>query len=107
MVTDIKYNRAEHMAGMCNHREFYAQFVGEPVIYLVSTGIGHAAIKASTDPHFNDIPLVKWDNLTRFNEYRFAALNAANGGGGISLSDKVCILKEAARQYKESLDAIP
>lgn len=72
------------------HRQYYGQFVSDTVRQVVASRIGRAAILASTDPHFNDIPLKRWDDL-------YPVLHRA----GWSLSDVVCTAKEAARQIKE------
>lgn len=46
-----------------SHREYYAQFVDQRVLNLVKVGVGAKRIKASSDPHLNDIPLGTWDRL--------------------------------------------
>jgi hypothetical protein len=84
------------------HRVYYAQFVNDSVRNIVECSIGKKHILASQDPHFNDIALRHWDNLQ---PYIMSAcgrgLADANGSGGVSLSDCVCVAKEAARQIKE------
>lgn len=80
------------------HRKYYAQFVDERVINQVVRHIGAEAIKASTDPHMNDIPLNKWDRL---HGYLTPAIPLKSVGEAYCLSTTVCIAKEAARQYKE------
>jgi hypothetical protein len=59
-------------------------------------------IKTSNDPSFNDIPLKNWDILAERYKNHILAINAELGNGEIySLSDGVCMLKEAARQIKQ------
>lgn len=94
--------RKEYMAGACTHREYYAQFVTAGTKYLVIQAIGAERIKASTHPHFNDIPLAEWDRLTP----------RAAGSGLFPKADDyytkaggVCMLKEAAEQIREGTQA--
>lgn len=84
------------------HRAYYAQFVTSTVINYVRRFIGEKAIKASADPHMNDIPLAKWDHLDSLIRPIGARINKAINGQSVwSLSDTVCVAKEAARQIKE------
>lgn len=99
---EIKYNRKDYMEGKVSHDEYYAQFVTKSTCWLICNGIGKQAIINSTDPHFNDIPLAQWDRLANLIMDGLAALaksNASTHGGkpSLSLSDKVCLLKAAAR----------
>lgn len=48
----------------CTHDQFYSQFVTLDILQLVGKQIGIKRIRQSTDPHFNDIPLQKWDRLS-------------------------------------------
>lgn len=87
--------RAEHMSGKATHDEYYLQMVDDAIIQHVCRVVGVAKIKASTDPHFNDIPLGLWDRTMA-------------GVGGIdwpqgdcrSLAGLVCIAKAAAKKIK-------
>jgi len=102
----VKFNRAAYMNNECSHREYYGQFVSAMLIRQVVSIIGEQRINASTNEHFNDIPLAIWDRLEPLvKAYCGSALadsNASTSGGvrGISLSDCVCVAKEAARQAK-------
>lgn len=106
-------NRQEYLASKDTnaHREYYAQFVDEYVMRFVDRSIGHNAIMNSTDPHFNDILLVKWDRLeTAIRGFCIGKMTEINGVYsnrmvGFSLSDTVCIAKEAAKQIKEKQHA--
>jgi hypothetical protein len=84
----MKYSRQDYLNNICSHREYYAQFVTEPIKAIVNHNLGNEII-ASNDEHFNDIPLCKWDNLS------------SHVSTGDSLCAKVCILKECAKQIKE------
>jgi hypothetical protein len=79
------------------HRAYYAQWVNKATIAYVVHYIGGDRIDASTDPHLNDIPLGEWDDLRP----PLAAKTNDFGLSGFSLSDWVCVNKEAARQWKE------
>ena len=103
--------RAQMMDKEVSHREYYAQFITPEIERVLLARIGRKAIMASTDEHFNDIPLRKWDAITGYtmhntrqpNTYGAGAmLRAANGpAGGVSHSDVVCTLKECAKQIRE------
>lgn len=91
------------VATMALHRRYYAQFVNAATRRTVEMFIGRDTILASTDPHLNDIRLDRWDAL-RDNLPR--ALRAADvGQAGWSLSDTVCVAKEAARQIQDAARA--
>lgn len=68
---------------------------------IVFNFIGMDAIRASTDPYFNDIPLEKWekpaDILPTSVKREFVTDYVVHP----ALATWVCILKEAARQLKE------
>lgn len=96
MITHKQYMNKE-----ATHQEYYAQF-GQHLVSLVSDTIGRDQILASQDPHFNDIPLQRWDRLAPAVEGHVGKLiGEANGNGGVSLSDCVCSLKAAARIIQE------
>jgi hypothetical protein len=86
---------------MSLHRGYYAQFVTPGVVRAVVAHIGADRIKASVDPHMNDIPLSRWDML-HGTIREMAASRCREVGEGNSLATSVCIAKEAARQYRES-----
>lgn len=99
------FTRQEYLAGVYGtdteraaaHRRYFGQFVTEDVKDIVGRRIGERLLLASTDPHFNDIPLAAWDEATMFltRETRDAFRRA---GDVYSLGGGVCLLKEAARQ---------
>lgn len=96
-------SRQAYLNGEVSHEQYYGQFVIESTIDLVSRSITVKLITESNDPHFNDIPLYRWDLLSAtifagryFNSKKFTA-----AGDLYSPSSGVCIAKEAARQIKE------
>ena len=105
----VKFNHAAYMNKECSHREYYGQFVSAMLISHVVSIIGGQRINASTDEHLNDIPLAIWDRLAPLVKAHcgsaLADSNASTSGGvrSISLADCVCVAKEAARQYKETV----
>lgn len=94
-------DRKQYVNNECTHGEYYRQFVTDSVLRLVQKGIGEEKVKASTDEHFNDIPLQKWDSMDlQIGSLVGQALSDSNkstGGNGVSLSDTVCVAKAAAR----------
>lgn len=104
------FTREQYMRQECTHDEFYAQFVTDSVVYLVVSAIGKESIIASTDPHFNDIPLAEWDRLKdsvrqSMNGKMFKAMVCPNYPKGsilFSLSDAVCIAKRAAKRVRDA-----
>jgi hypothetical protein len=83
------------------HHDYYAQFVTPAVLDVVRGAIGVERIRASADPHMNDIPLPLWDALESriHGAMNTTAFHAA--GETRSLGTAVCIAKTAARMLKE------
>lgn len=114
-MTRSEYMAASREDGRAALRAYYGQFVTRAVRELVACRIGLDRIRASNDPHFNDIPLREWDALNPFvrdlclsragdlDPQRVVSTNPKTGQRSIgwSLSDGVCIAKEAARQLRE------
>jgi hypothetical protein len=99
----MKYTRKEYMSGDCSHREYYDQFVDSNVRQDVADFIGVENILKSKDKYFNDIALSNWDMMAPVMRMLCGkSVARANGSGGVSLSDMVCVAKAAARQIKES-----
>jgi hypothetical protein len=93
--------RSDYMSKAITHREYYGQFVTPEVTALVLQEITAERINRSTDPHFNDIGLPRWDRMSGdIDRLTRAAVKAA--GDTMSLSTTCCIAKEAARQIKEA-----
>jgi hypothetical protein len=103
----MTFTRQQYMAAplaeqAAAHRKYYAQAVTQTLIDSVVRIIGSKAILASKDRHLNDIPLIEWDNMCGMVEPYARAMNRRIGyTGGVSLSDCVCIAKEAAKQWLE------
>ena len=93
MKTRIQYLNKE-----CSHREYYSQFVNQSTINGVKSSIGLDKIINSDCNHFNDIHLVKWDNCSIY----ISKDLLSEVGENYTLSTKVCIAKEAAKQIKET-----
>lgn len=98
------YTRKQYMQKEVTHHEYYSQFVDDQVLSLVRECIGMRDIKASKDPHMNDIPLQRWDSMYPELRYLKAQQMLVADPGGMSLSDGVCIAKAAARILKEKDD---
>jgi hypothetical protein len=90
--------RREYMDGKATFSEYYAQFITPELVEAVKAKIGIDKVKSSKDPHLNDIPLSKWDNL--FTDYSLKKgiekkMHEANDF--LSLAGCVCTAKECAR----------
>ena len=90
--------RQEYIYGKVTFSEYYLQFITPELEKAVSEKIGIDAVKASNDPHLNDIPLRKWDNLFQdYNLKKGIALKMQEAGDYLSLAGAVCTAKECAR----------
>lgn len=79
------------------HQAFYlwlSDWLGLPASLIPATV---EEVKASTDPHLNDIPLHRWDRM------HDCVRRYAGKLGFWSLSDTVCCLKAMARRRNELL----
>jgi len=94
---EYELTRKDYLDGKCTHDEYYGQFVTKPLILVVAKMIGAGNIAASTDLHFNDIPLVRWDNLAQI-----TVANMAKAGdvAPTSLCSVVCVCKRAAVEIR-------
>lgn len=106
-VTPEIYTRQQYMQdsqvnGTAAHRKYFGQFVNSGTIARVVNAIGKDKILNSTDPHMNDIPLVLWDRLT---PQLPGSAGFAKAGDYYTLSNGVCLAKEAARQWKEQQES--
>ena len=103
----MTYTRAEYMKDAqqegkgpsAAHRRYFGQFVTDGTKYRVLSAIGLDRLKASTDPHLNDIPLKLWDQLT---PQLPGSAGFSKAGDYYTLSNGVCLAKEAARQIIEA-----
>lgn len=79
------------------HRRYFAQFVTETTIAQVVSAIGgHCLMSAKDTENLNDIPLCLWDRITPIKAYPFE-----KAGDYATLSNNVCVSKEAAKQWLE------
>ena len=89
------FTRKQYINKECTNEQYYGQFVMPATRAHVLRGIGLAELKKSTDPHFNDIPLNKWDNLV---PHCPGSSGFAKAGDYYTVAGGVGLLKEAARQ---------
>lgn len=105
------------MNGEYSHNEYYEQWVTDEMMDYVVSKIGADRLLGSTDEHFNDIPLPKWDGLSVMDyinqedwiESRLSVLDPEVHENNrlahkqrkfaYSSSDSVCVSKAAARKY--------
>lgn len=78
------------------YQKYYGQLVTESTKRAVKAAIGMERLLASTDPHLNDIPLKRWDDL-----YLPSIPSMKPLGDYLTPAGRVCIAKEAARQLIE------
>ena len=90
--------RRDYIDGKVTFSDYYRQFITPELKKAVSEKIGIDAVIASNDPHLNDIPLKKWDNLFQdYNLKQGIALKMQEAGDFLSLAGAVCTAKECAR----------
>ena len=102
IYTLAEYRNDSRTDGPAAFRKYYGQFVTPRTISRVVNSIGEKALLASTDPHMNDIPLGRWDLLVPGLP---GSAGFAKAGDYYTVSNGVCLAKEAARQYVESVKA--
>ena len=95
MADDKKMiTRAEYMADdTITHEDYYGQFVDDYINNVVLHRILYETIVTCKDKHFNSIALPIWDSL-------HGTISSYTGLS--TLSDSVCIAKEAARRMRET-----
>ena len=94
----MKHTRQQYLNNECTHREYYAQFVTPDYIEYVVSRIGAKEIMETTGEHLNSISLKKWDMLNAPN----CKQQLIEAGDNLTLAGKVCMAKEAARQFIEN-----
>jgi hypothetical protein len=92
-----KAERERYMNNEISHQEFYTWLADEIHISDRRLPFTLEQIKASTDPHLNDLPLAKWDACDAWVRHQAASY----GMKAWSLSDTVCVLKAVARRAAE------
>ena len=98
------FTRKDYLKGKCTHREYYAQFVDEPLRHYVQLSVGFDVICNSTEPAFADVPLYRWERTVESCN-RHASYRLTEAGDFQSMATGVCIAKEAAQQIKDRADA--
>lgn len=94
------YTRKDYLNKKCTHREYYSQFVTHQIRDIARFSFGVQRLKEEflKDENLNGIPLGFWDRATN----GFSCNKAMMEHGDYStISGKVCVLKEAARQIIE------
>ena len=92
--------RKDYVAGAHSHREYYGQFVTPAMVDIIGEQIGSKLLK-STNVNFNDIPLAIWAK-----PYPPQAVEALRRAGDIpTVAGRVCLWKEAARQWVEKQES--
>ena len=103
MITRKQYINKE-----ATHREYYGQFVDESLIEAVVSRFNLMTLYSDRGESFNNVTrLMQWDQFgmtIATDQKRMDMLGEANGSGGWSLSDLVCIGKEAAQQACDLVD---
>jgi hypothetical protein len=90
--------RRDYIDGKATFSEYYQQFTTPALIEAVTRKIGIDRVKASKDPHLNDIPLAKWDSIfLNYNLKKEIALKMQEAGDFLSMAGAVCTAKECAR----------
>jgi hypothetical protein len=107
MITRKKYLAAIGEVGpdaeALLHHAFYIQFATPALLSRVRGAFGPEELLGSSDPHLNDIPLARWDDLAR-SSYPFIPHQLITEAGTFySLSFGVCLLKAIARDIQNSL----
>lgn len=83
------------------YRTYYSQFVSEGIRELVLRVMGLDRLRASHDPHFNDIPLSTWDAVFAYGPTSGINSKMRELGDYPTKAGLVCVAKEAARQVLE------
>jgi hypothetical protein len=110
MITRKKYLAAIGEVGpdaeALLHHAFYIQFATPALVSRVRGQFGPEELLVSRDPHLNDIPLARWDDLAR-SSYPFMPHHLISDAGAFySLSFGVCLLKAIARDVQTSLRSL-
>ena len=98
IYTRDQYLEDSKTDGSGSHRKYYGQFVTASTIARVVNSIGKETLLASRDPHFNDIPLHRWDRLVSMLPGSSSFVQA---GDYYTIANGICLAKEAAKQWIE------
>lgn len=86
--------RADYLAQRATYAEYYGEIIQKTGLRCPAHLVERA--RASTDPHFNDVPLHLWDQSMPVWPHHLAAAIRARGDYP-TLAGWVCLMKEAAR----------
>lgn len=103
------FTRKQYMANEVSFSDYYGQFTSPNQRKAIAETIGIERLKASNCAHYNDIPLKLWDAFFfRFDgDGTFYKVQQSGDVNAKSLSNAVCIAKEAARLYMKELEQAP
>jgi hypothetical protein len=88
------------------HHAYYIQFATPALCSAVRGAFGPEELLSSSDPHLNDLPLARWDDLAR-RVYPFISHQQITEAGDFySLSFGVCLLKAIARDIQTNLKTL-
>ena len=94
-IDTMKVERKRYLDGDITHADYYLWLADGLSITEQMLPVPISRIKASTDEHFNDIPLRRWDAMDSYVRQQAHGLHW-------SLSDTVCTLKAVARRVAAS-----
>ena len=84
------------------HNEYFFQFANPIIRRILSNSITLEQLSESKDPHFNDIPLDRWDSIAKYITPYINNERLKEAGEFNSLSTRVCILKAIAKDIVAS-----
>jgi hypothetical protein len=90
---DYVHNYDPDTDGAQRHQDFYLWLADRLGVTLRYVPASLDELRASTDPHFNDIPLPRWDRMDPI----IRGMAVSYGLRGWSLCETVCVLKAVAR----------
>lgn len=97
--------RKDYMDGKITFEAYYGQFITDDIAKWIKNNIGidRIAKALEDDIHLNNIPLYEWDRFFISGFMPVKALRDSGDNCANSLSNAVCIAKEAARQLASQL----
>ena len=106
------HNYSQLLSGEISHNDYYNQFVTNSLLAIVRQEFQkrlmwmseHRKDKgAKPELSLDDIPLKKWDEMAELIPNVCLQKMAQANGGGISLSERVCLVRAAARQVQQEI----
>lgn len=81
--------------------DYYMQFATPAIVSMVAGEFSPEELNASTDPHFNDISLDRWDQMAlRIRNFLSYDLIKETQEYSFSLAFGVCVCKAIAKELK-------